>query len=237
MNQKYIKFEVQPDSRIAIGWRNAYHQAGHAAAIYLGNQQKLMPEVHFQIVIKPQVPNKQRIDRFAGIYSKYTAQVEGGRLIQDLALPFADATQTLSWFQQAEYRCAFEADVMNLLSGPLAEAKYLALRDGEPFNSNLIHLDALHFYGGSSDIELVHKYAECFIPSKPDRGQKLAELFLLAFHFVNDRSNWQKITNLADFVRDQPIGVIPCEELISLLGGSFTENPKAQIGADSIAME
>ena len=217
MKHNYIAIDVQQNTRIDIGWGNAYHQAGHAAAIYLGNQQKQLPAVHFQIIIKPQEHDRQPVDRFAGIYSKYTVKVEGGRLIQSLPMSFSEATQYLSWFQQAEYRCAFEADVINLLSGSLAEAKYVASRDGEAFNANLINLRALRFYGGSSDIELVNEYMECLMPNKTERKQKLAELFLVAFNFVNETSNWRYITALAEFIRDQPKGIIHCEEMISLL--------------------
>jgi hypothetical protein len=77
---------------------------------------------------------------------------------------------------------------------PLAEAKYVALRDGEAFNANLVNLGALHFYGGSPDIEVINEYMECFIPQRAERGQKLAELFLAAFSFVNKRSNWLAIS-------------------------------------------
>ena len=217
MKHSYTAMNTPPDTRIEIDKRIAYHQAGHAAAIYLGNKQKQLPAVHFQIIIKPQEWDGQQSDRFTRKHGKYTAKVEGGRLIQSLPMSFSEATQYLSWFQQAEYRCAFEADVINLLSGSLAEAKYVASRDGEAFNANLINLRALRFYGGSSDIELVNEYMECFMPNKTERKQKLAELFLVAFNFVNETSNWRYITALAEFIRDQPKGIIHCEEMISLL--------------------
>jgi hypothetical protein len=37
----------------------------------------------------------------------------------------------------------FEADIINVLAGPLAEAVYLALRDNEPFNPELVNISAL----------------------------------------------------------------------------------------------
>lgn len=197
--------------------RIAYHQAGYAAAIYLGNKQKQLPAVHFQIIIKPKEREGQQSDRFARTHGKYSAKIEGGRLIQSLPLSFAEATQYFSWPQQEECLCAFEADVINLLAGSLSEAKYLACRDGEDFNPHLINLGALHFYGGSSDLEVITEYMECFMLFKAERTQKLAELFLAAFSFVNNRSNWYAISALAEFILDEPRDIIHCEDIISLL--------------------
>ena len=209
---------TQPNTHIKIHNRIAYHQAVHAVAIYLGNKQKQLPAVHFQIVIKTQPRDDgQQSDRFMRPPGKYTAIVEGGRLIQSLPLSFTEDTLYFSWAQTEECLCAFEADVINLLAGSLAEAKYIASRDGEVFTANLINLNALHFYGGSSDIEVISEYLECFIPDKADRERKLPELFLAAFGFVNKSSNWRAISTLADYIRDYPIGTIPCEDVISLL--------------------
>jgi len=209
---------TQPNTHIKIHNRIAYHQAGHAVAIYLGNKQKQLPAVHFQIVIKTQERDDgQQADRFMRPPGKYTATVEGGRLIQSLPLSFTEDTLYFSWAQTEECLCAFEADVINLLAGSLAEAKYIASRDGEVFTANLINLNALHFYGGSSDIEVISEYIECFIPNKVEREQKLAELFLAAFSFVNKSSNWRAISALADYIRYEPKGIIHCEDVISFL--------------------
>ncbi len=212
---------TQPESRIKIDERIAYHQAGHAAAIYLGNKQKQLPAVHFQIIIKPQVWEGQKSSRFMRNQGKYTAKVEGGRLIQSLPMSFTEATQYLSWPEQEECLCAFEADVINLLAGSLAEAKYVAVRDNEVFNPNLVYLGALKFYGGNTDLEVIAEYLECFMLHKAERDRKLAELFLAAYNFVNKRSNWRAISALANFILDtpkvDPTDIIQCEEVISLL--------------------
>lgn len=100
--------------------------------------------------------------------------------------------------------------------GP-AEVKYVALGDGEAFKSNLINLRGLHFYGGSSNIKVIEQYMACLIPHKPEREKKLAELFLAAFSFVNEASSWQKISALAEYIRYQPIGIISCVDMGSLL--------------------
>ena len=43
--------------------------------------------------------------------------------------------------------------MINILVGPLAEAKYITQRDGELINPRLINLNTLHDYGGTSDLE------------------------------------------------------------------------------------
>lgn len=104
-----------------------------------------------------------------------------------------------------------------MLAGPLAEAKYVALRDDEVFNANLVYLGALKFYGGSSDLALISQYMECLIPDKEEREQKLAELFLAAFSFINKKPNWNAISTLANYICDKPEIIIPCEDMIALL--------------------
>jgi hypothetical protein len=217
MSHPVIASEFQPDSRIAISWRTAYHQAGHVAAVYLGNKQKQLPEVFFQIVIKLHEHQTQPLDRFAGVFSKYSVSVEGGRLIHSLPVAFSEVSQRFSRSQQEKYRCAFEADVSNLLAGSLAEAKYVTESDNEVFNAQLINREALHAYGGRSDLAVINEYMACFLPDQNEREQKLDDLFLAAFNFVNQRSNWHAITALADFIRDKPYEVIRCEEIMSLL--------------------
>jgi hypothetical protein len=224
MKNGYTAINTPTDTRIEIDKRVAYHQAGHAAAIYLGNKQKQLPAVHFQIIIKPLEWEGQVTSRFACKHGKYIAKVEGGRLIQSLPMSFAEATQYFSWPEQEECLCAFEADVINLLAGSLAEAKFVAARDNEVFNPNLVYLGALKFYGGGSDLEVITEYLECFMLHKTERDRKLAELFLAAFSFVNKRSNWNAITALAEFILDMPKldpkDIIQCEEVISLLEAS-----------------
>lgn len=217
MKHNQIATNIYQDYRIGMSKRNAYHQAGHAAAIYFVNKQKQLPAVHFQIVIKPHDHDGQPLDRFSGIYSKYCAKVEGGRLIQHLPNSFAEAIRNFTGLQQDQYRCAFEADVINLLAGSLAEAKYVALRDNEVFNGHLINLDALRFYGGSAELEVINEYMACFLPGNEERDQKLNELFWESYRFINEQSNWEAITILAESIPNNPDNIIRCEEVMSLL--------------------
>jgi hypothetical protein len=199
-----------------INKRDLYHLAGHAAAIYLGNKQKRLPAVHFQIVIKQQ-ENGQKSERLLTLQKKYSAKIEGGRLIQSLPLAFAVTTRYFSPSQQEQYRCSLEADVINLLAGALAEAKYVAICDDELFTANLVNDDFLQIYGRRSDIELISEYMECYMPLKQDCDLKLKELYLAAFNFVDNRSHWRAITRLVEFIHSENKNIITCEDVISLL--------------------
>lgn len=195
----------------------AIHEAGHAAAIYLGNQQKGLPPVFFQIFINP-LNNAVQASEFSGKPSDhYLAKVEGGRLIHTLPSSLDEATKDFSTAQKHAYQYAFEADIINLLAGPLAEARYVALRDNEPINPALLTVNALQNYGGSSDLEITNEYLECFIDNDELRERKMTELFLAAFNFVSERSNWLAITALADSILAHQENIIECNEIIDLL--------------------
>ncbi|MGZ8184797.1 MAG: hypothetical protein ACXWT1_22885 [Methylobacter sp.] len=195
----------------------AIHEAGHAAAIYLGNQQKGLPPVFFQIFINP-LNNDVQSSGFLGKPSDhYIAKVEGGRLIHTLPSSLDEATKDFSSAQRHAYQHAFEADIINLLAGPLAEARYLALRDNEPISPELVNINALQYYGGASDLGVVNEYLECFIDNDELRERKMTELFLAAFNFVSERSNWLAITALADSILAHQENIIECNEIIDVL--------------------
>jgi hypothetical protein len=130
-----------------------------------------------------------------------------------------EAINNFSTTQKRAYQRAFEADIINLLVGPLAEANYVAMRDDEPINPRLVNLNALHHYGGSSDLETINEYLDCLIDDSAKREKKLSELFLAAFNFINDRSNWNAIMALADYILADCKNIIECEEIISVLDG------------------
>jgi hypothetical protein len=206
------------NSMIRIGKRNAYHQAGRVAAIYIGNTQKNLPAVHFQIVLKLAEKTSEFNGLSLRIPQKYKAKLEGGRLIPHLPHSYQEATRLLSPAERQQCRCAFEADVINILAASLAEAKYVALRDDEVFNANLVYLGALKFYGGSQDLLAVDEYMDCLYPDDThERNQKLTELFLAAYSFVNEPANWQAITMLAETLCRSPQDAFTCEELIAML--------------------
>jgi hypothetical protein len=202
--------------------QTAIHEAGHAAAIYLGNQQKGLPPVYFQIFTGLLNSDAQPSGFLGEAPDRYNAKIEGGRLIHTLPSSFNEATKDLSSAQKHAYQHAFEADIINLLAGPIAEARYVALRDNEPVNPELININALQYYGGSSDLEIANEYLECFIDSDELQERKMTELFLAAFNFVGKQPNWLAVTALADYILASQENVIKCNEIIDILepGGS-----------------
>ncbi|MDD5320866.1 MAG: hypothetical protein PHD43_09695 [Methylococcales bacterium] len=107
-----------------------FHEAGHAAASYLYNKQNQLPPLYFQITIKKTDhtltnPFTSRAIR----HEHFVAMVEGGCLIHSLPVALIESANYFSLDEQDNYRAAFEADMINLLVGPLAEAKHVALRD------------------------------------------------------------------------------------------------------------
>lgn len=202
---------------IQVGWRNAFHQAGRAVAVHLGNRKKHLPEVYFQITLSPIAEGIQHPNKAQENLAHYTAQLEGGRLIQDMPMPFDQVARDLPPHDQALFRIALEADLINLLAGPLAEAKYVAMCNEEEFNTGRVCLDDLKNFGGSTVMKLVEHYAKWLVKDPSGRNQKLAELFLAAYSFIDQPSNWNAITQVASYICNQTCGTIPCEDLILYL--------------------
>lgn len=199
----------------------AFHEAGHAAAIYLYNKQKQLPPAYFQITIKAQ---DRQIDSLLNtcslVHDHYVAVVEGGRLIHSLPVALLESAQYFSATEQDSYQTAFEADMINLLVGPLAEAKHVAFRDDEQFNAQLVNINALHNYGGTSDLNKVYEYLNIFIAARSRHKEKLDELFDKAFQFISSPAHWRAIEHLADYILRNKENIISCEEAIAVLDES-----------------
>jgi hypothetical protein len=203
----------------------AYHEAGHAAAIYLCNKQKKLPPVHFQISFeKPDDLLDNLFETRPMLNDGYVAAVEGGRLINNLPITLIESANYFSADVQDTYQTAFEADMINLLVGPLAEAKYVALRDNECFGRDLINAEALHFYGGSSDLARVYEYLQNFIPNKEKHAEKINWLLNQAYTFISTPRYWRAIENLATHITmTNQKNLISCEEAIFVLEQSQVE--------------
>jgi hypothetical protein len=196
----------------------AFHEAGHAAAIYLYNKQKQLPPVFFQITIKAlERPKNSFLDTSTLVHDHFAAVVEGGRLIQSMPIALIESAYYFSANEQDAYRTAFEADIINLLAGPLAEAKHVALRDDERFNNRLVNINALHYYGGRSDLETIYEYLDSFIGDRSRQQEKMVELFNKAFQFINSPIYWQAIERLAGYILQNRENTISCEEAIAVL--------------------
>lgn len=199
-----------------LHWRTAFHEAGHAAAIHIRNRQKQLPPVFFEIQVKR--PKTQEQD--------FIAKVIDGNLIQNLPIAVIESISMLSDNGQHSSQRAYEADVVNLLVGPLAEAKYVSIRDGEMFSQDLINLNALRHYGGHSDLEKAQQYLESFITSKTHREKKMVELLTQAYQFVDNHKNWACILNLAHYILDSQQETISCDEAIAIFDNCLSPNQK-----------
>ncbi|MFZ2404020.1 MAG: hypothetical protein WAW41_02710, partial [Methylobacter sp.] len=146
MNHKHIFNKALKLTHQEVYRKVAVHEAGHAAAIYLGNKRKRLPPVFFQIFITPVNGGFQSSPFLSKPETKYIANIDGGRLIHTLPSSIEEATSGFSSAQRMGYQCAFEADMINMLAGSLAEAKYITERDGEPVNPRLIYLNALYYF-------------------------------------------------------------------------------------------
>lgn len=214
-----------------ISRETAIHEAGHAAGIYFGNRQKGLPVVFFQIYIHP--PRSDRCTSWlSGHPNKhYAAKIEGGRLIHALPHSFDEATKYFTPEQKRDYERAFEADMFNLLIGPLAEAKYVSLRDDEVHNFGLVHLDSLHFYGGSADLAAIEEYIDCFLRCDVLKESKVADLFKAACGFVNEPSHWRAITRLAEAILTAENQIIEYDNITEALeqGQHIARAPSAPL--------
>ncbi len=218
-----MKRNCQPDPPYSINEQDfivqtAFHEAGHAAGIYLYNKQKQLPPVFFQITITSLECDKDSyLNSRSLVCDNYAAVLEGGHLIQGLPIALLESGNYYSAKDQDAYQTAFEADMINLLIGPLAEAKHVALRDDEPFNAQLVNINALYNYGGTSDLNKVYEYLENYIADRTRHQEKIAQLFNHAFEFINSPRYWRSIVRLADYIVNHKEKIISCEEAIAEL--------------------
>jgi hypothetical protein len=197
--------------------KTAVHEAGHAAAVYLGNQQKQLPLIYFQIVLNPPPGHKAGRKVLDPFGNRNHAEIKGGRLIHTLPLSVEEMLGNFPEFERETYMQAFDADIVNTLVGPLAEAKYVALSLEETVTPPLANFDSLHHYGGASDLKTVHDYLDCWSDDPARKARKMVDLFLAAYAFINDEENWEAILRLADFMIESGKAVIACEEAMAVL--------------------
>lgn len=211
MKRFYQREENGFTDHLELNRQTAFHEAGHVAAIYLENKRKSLPPVYFQIhVSKP--------DNMA---QPLFAKVNGGRLVGDLATVIhEDVTHHRDSTDIDNCQLVYEADIISFLAGPIAEAKYVSLRDNEVFNINLLTPQAMNHYGGNADLLEVMSYLEFFIPSPEQREVQLKTLFAQAFSFVQQPSNWKSITALAHYILNNAYENISCEQAIEVLVAS-----------------
>ncbi len=238
MKRNKIIEAFSQDKLIGQKQRVAFHEAGHAAGIHLNNKARKLPPVFFKIMLKElgNAPETEAMAYQTGD-DDCIARVEGGRLIEILPPSIDSFVDELTECHDAmarlvsDYMAAFEADIINLLIGPLAEAKYVAERDDELFNHKLVNLSALTNYGGHSDIILVDEYLQSFSTDKQKKDEKLAELFDAAFDFINNAANWTAISKLAGYILNSSKNIIFCEEVFSTLDQAVVHFQNRKINA------
>jgi|APLak6261667961_1056064.scaffolds.fasta_scaffold08205_1 hypothetical protein len=211
MKRFYQQDEQGFTDHLELNRQTAFHEAGHAAALYLENKRNNLPPVYFQIDVSKANSRAQPL----------LAKVHGGRLVGDLATVIREAaTHDRDSTDIDHYPLVYEADMISFLAGPIAEATYVSLRDNEVFNSNLLTPHALNHYGGNADLLAVMSYLECFLPLPEQREVQLKTLFAKAFSFVQQPNNWKIITALAHYILNNAYENISCEQAIEVLVAS-----------------
>ncbi len=217
MQRNQTHAHLNPSSPIELIKQTAYHEAGHAVAIYLRNKQQQLPPVFFEI--------KFLIHGPIGANHNYLANVEGGRLIEHLPSSLAYLTK----FEQHAYHSACEADIINLLIGPLTEAKYVSLRDDEVFNQHLLNVQRLGAYGGTSDLNIIDTYLEWLAENPQQRIEKIEQLFTKAFQFIDNRHHWKIIKAVANYLIHNTHSTIPCEDIIEVIESASNSEASAYL--------
>lgn len=222
MNRDHLEGRVGLLAGMELITQTAFHEAGHAAAIYLRNRHHNLPQIGFRIFLQG-LKHSIHLDNShmpAGNRA-YLAKLDGGLLVENQALsakPHASSQAILA------YQQACEADMVNLLAGPLAEAKYVAQRDGENFNQYLVDYEALKNYGGKSDQEKIEEYIAGLGMPPLKKTQTLKELHRASFDFINQAHHWRAISRLANYIVDSGKEIIDCEEAIAILEGAIETN-------------
>jgi len=207
MQRTHHTEQYSPASFNELDQHIAFHEAGHVTAIYIRNHQQKLPPVFFQIIL-----NKNEKKEYP-----FFARVEGGRLIENLPIAEIEKNNLETELERKDLTKAYEADVINLLAGPLAEAKFVALRDDEVFNPHLVNIIALKNYGGHSDLEQANQYLEYFIADTEERELKMKSLFEQAFQFIDTPDNWKCIKHFANYLLVNGQGNISCEQASATL--------------------
>lgn len=218
MQRNYFSSFVTPTYPQELIRQIAFHEAGNAAAIYICNQQKNLPPVYFRFTFNE---NSSTLNHAMSTYTLPPAhrvvKLEGGRLIHTLPESVNRLCDNFSNVDKQACRLAFQADIVNLLAGLIAEAKNVAFRGNKLQPSDRIKINAITYYRRSSDLKIVHEYLDCLFPDSTQPDNKIYELFAEAHNFVNNFSNWKAINALAVYILSSQKSIIDCEEIIHLL--------------------
>ena len=195
----------------------AYHEAGHATAIYLYNKQQQLPSIFFQIHLKNYEDIKQLTAQDINYQGDYVAEIEGGCLIENLALNLSVSKNEINPNEREEYYRALNADVINLLAGSIAEQNYLILRDNEIINEELLNIRNLGRYGNYSDMQKINNYLRFLSDCPVEQQQKLTLLLKESFSFITHPQTWKAVTAVAHYILDSQKQEVHCEDVFQVI--------------------
>ncbi|MCX7088815.1 MAG: hypothetical protein NTV00_12290 [Methylococcales bacterium] len=205
-------------SNIVRKQRSAYHEAGHAVAIHFNDRLKKLPPVFLKSILD-NLDSTVSSTPSTGLYDCIVG-TKGGRLIPDV---YADDSlssgcrDTLIGRLTEGYRLVFEADIVNLLIGPVAEAKFVAGLDNEVFNQELFTVKSLKNYGGEADLAIANDYLQHYSVDPYEREEWMRQFLIQAFYFVDDSENWKAIAELGCYILASHEQVLSCEDLAAVL--------------------
>lgn len=204
-----------------ISKRSAFHAAGRSVSIHLGNQKKNLPPIYFQIGMESMPSHVRNLRKSKSISGLNRAIFKGGRLISELPGSLELETNSMTPSEKLAYEQAFNADIVNLLAGFIAEAKYIALSDNEVISPRLVNVHSLHNYGEDGDLQELWEYFKCFGDYDSDKETKLIGLYLSAFEFVNVPSHWQAICEVANYIEKSEKMLLECTEIFDIFDQSI----------------
>lgn len=229
---KYTHDHLQNFNRLSRDSLNAsvFAVAARAAAIYFGNKQKKLPPVYFNIVF-----NKLADVNIEIPCSNYFIGMEGGQLIHNVLLFSKENTRFFSGVQRLTYDLALEADIVNLLVGPMARCKYVSIRDRTPLNQASFSRDSANLYGSAREIDQINDYLNCFSGNKAANLKAINDLFRKAWDFINQPAYWFAISELANYILGNDKDILECDEIINVLK-TFIPSAKTNISHESLEL-
>lgn len=182
----------------------AFHNAGHLVAIYVNDGNKQLKHANFPIKLNDvnsvdtdSVHQAIRNGRRNGVFSNTGCSMQSIAVAVEEASPgYFGASTAIDPDRETEN--LLEAEIINLLAGPLAEARYIHDEDNEPMTHHLVDLEALKSYGGCEDLALVQENLSVLSQDPSECERKLAELFKTAFDFIVNELNWKVVSQLAE---------------------------------------
>ena len=176
----------------------AFHNAGHLVAIYVNDGNERLNRSYFHIKLDDFNSNEtDSVHQVIRNGHRNMAYSNAGCSMQSIAAAVEDASPSYADACR-ENKSLLEAEIISLLAGPLAEARYIHDEDNEPMTHYLVDLEALKSYGGYDDLILVQENLNALSQDPSERERKLAELFKTAFDFIVNELNWKVVSQLAE---------------------------------------